>query len=405
MQTTTLPVQENNLKSNGIEITKETHNVSIGNQPGDYHFIFTKKNETTEITMAKKDNPTFTYMCVLKQTILTKKQCTFILRNFDNDAFYKETEDQYVQETLLADLIFQKTEISEEMKTNLLVENVTQLQKVVKVQTEKIELLEKKIQQLESQKRMKNNPLFALIQKRNEELLKQKLDQNNINHSCKYESKAMGLIFLQMTPLHLCCYLGNRASLVNILLEKGSKPGSITEVINFNESTIINNQVILWTEKKIPEGWIICDGQNGTPDLSGRFFMGSGTQNFGSKGGEEKVTLTINELPSHSHTLVDPGHNHKLPRGDKRWNSGSGNTFWGGNTNGSIQSSKTGISIQKTGNNKSHNNLPPYFVGHYIMKSKRTQSKSQFLTPLDLAIQFGNTEEATIIRKWSKSEF
>ena len=54
----------------------------------------------------------------------------------------------------------------------------------------------------------------------------------------------------------------------------------------------------------IPEGWAECDGQNGTPDLRGRFILGGGgsVNAVGDVGGVEKHTLTDTEQNTpHTH--------------------------------------------------------------------------------------------------------
>jgi microcystin-dependent protein len=76
--------------------------------------------------------------------------------------------------------------------------------------------------------------------------------------------------------------------------------------------------VIMWAGSKdaIPKGWVLCDGNNGSPDLRSRFIVGydnrttdpggnywdAGYQRVGYKGGEIQKTLSVNEMPSHSHT-------------------------------------------------------------------------------------------------------
>jgi len=57
-------------------------------------------------------------------------------------------------------------------------------------------------------------------------------------------------------------------------------------------------------------GWYLCDGRNGSPDLRGRFVVGRDVSNsvssyasIGMKGGLDKVVLTANQMPSHSHTF------------------------------------------------------------------------------------------------------
>ena len=63
--------------------------------------------------------------------------------------------------------------------------------------------------------------------------------------------------------------------------------------------------IIMWSgpSSAIPDGWAVCDGttKNGyrTPDLRNRFILG-GTS-AGAFGGSTSVTITVDNLPSHSH--------------------------------------------------------------------------------------------------------
>ena len=57
----------------------------------------------------------------------------------------------------------------------------------------------------------------------------------------------------------------------------------------------------------IPEGWAVCDGTNGTPDLSSKFIIGSGKNyNVGDIGGTNSITLKDTHVPEHSHDLFIP---------------------------------------------------------------------------------------------------
>ncbi len=60
--------------------------------------------------------------------------------------------------------------------------------------------------------------------------------------------------------------------------------------------------IVIWSGAidEIPSGWALCDGANGTPDLSDRFVMGS-SENLGVKGGASSVTLKVENIPPHSH--------------------------------------------------------------------------------------------------------
>jgi microcystin-dependent protein len=67
--------------------------------------------------------------------------------------------------------------------------------------------------------------------------------------------------------------------------------------------------IIMWSGavSAIPSNWALCDGTNGTPNLTGKFIVhadadASGTYNVGQTGGSNSVTLAEGELPSHLHT-------------------------------------------------------------------------------------------------------
>lgn len=53
----------------------------------------------------------------------------------------------------------------------------------------------------------------------------------------------------------------------------------------------------------IPYGWVLCNGENGTPDLRDRFILGS-SGSIGETGGQREITLDIPNLPMHSHSIA-----------------------------------------------------------------------------------------------------
>jgi microcystin-dependent protein len=63
--------------------------------------------------------------------------------------------------------------------------------------------------------------------------------------------------------------------------------------------------IVIWQKplEELPDGWKICNGQNGTPDLRNQFVLGAGnTRNIGDVGGSDTVVLQSPEIPQHTHS-------------------------------------------------------------------------------------------------------
>ena len=142
--------------------------------------------------------------------------------------------------------------------------------------------------------------------------------------------------------------------------------------------------IIMWSGaiNDIPVGWALCDGSNGTPDLRNRFIVGAGGgYNVGSTGGANSVTLTIDQMPSHSHysgnmrTSTDGSHSHTYSRPTISTGAESGSsTFpytgvetYSTSSAGSHSHDVSG-STDNTGGGLSHENRPPYYALCFIMK-------------------------------------
>ena len=128
-----------------------------------------------------------------------------------------------------------------------------------------------------------------------------------------------------------------------------------------------------------PQGWSICDGSNGTPDLRGRFVVGhhnkdntSEFHTFNLAGGNDTKKITEESLPPHTHALKTnrfsaPWQPDSVDNGapdNSRYNyfklSGA---YWYRKSNQQIKTDSTGPF-----ENESQNNSPPYYVMLYIMK-------------------------------------
>lgn len=117
--------------------------------------------------------------------------------------------------------------------------------------------------------------------------------------------------------------------------------------------------IVLWSgaAADIPDGWYLCDGTNGTPDLRDRFVVGAGNAYTpGATGGNAQVTLTKEQLPAHTHT----------------YSKASGSTSSYGMNNGGtsvIKSiSSTSTDSGSAGSGSPVDILPPYYALCYIMR-------------------------------------
>ncbi len=155
-------------------------------------------------------------------------------------------------------------------------------------------------------------------------------------------------------------------------------------------SLVPSGGIILWSGaiSAIPTGYVLCDGNNSTPDLRARFVVGSpsdsGDYAVGSTGGSASVTLTEANLPAHTHvaTVTDGGHAHTASgRLVDSYDGGHDDYVMAdlsttGSTNdtqetSTTNSATTGISVSNanTGSGTGHENRPPFYALAYIMKT------------------------------------
>lgn len=184
-------------------------------------------------------------------------------------------------------------------------------------------------------------------------------------------------------------------------------------------SAVPVGSIMIWSGATAPENWHLCNGGGmrmdlypelyaviGTtygspapnwfflPDMQGRFVAGKGANGYTSlnqKGGANSVTLTEQEMPSHTHgrgTLNSVG---KFPAidqdktdkyGGAMYRSANPTENWSSNIKGGGSGDnwgsqvwyqwKDGIegSLANTGGGQSHENRPPFIVMNYIIKIK-----------------------------------
>lgn len=196
-----------------------------------------------------------------------------------------------------------------------------------------------------------------------------------------------------------------------------SVPTKVSELTNDSgyvtssaiSDTLPIGSVIEWYSDTIPDNWLLCNGQavsrtdysalfevigttygtgNGTttfnlPNKMGRVGVGksdiSPYDQLGSTGGETTHTLTLNEMPKHSHSsaVINPS------SGSGAYPAPSLGFSYTATKNGvviplaqTLAASTSGYLSSTMGNyqggNSAHNNMPPYIITNYIIKASQT---------------------------------
>ena len=141
---------------------------------------------------------------------------------------------------------------------------------------------------------------------------------------------------------------------------------SVTQVVSL-ASSIPSGGIILWSgaASAIPSGWVLCDGNNSTPNLVDRFVLGAGTAApaVGATGGSKDAIVV-----SHSHTASDSGHSHAINAGGMAAGSGLTKTGIAALPPTNTSTGYANITVAATGSSGTGANMPPYYALCYIMK-------------------------------------
>jgi len=77
--------------------------------------------------------------------------------------------------------------------------------------------------------------------------------------------------------------------------------GPLSDTEKRNLAQMPRGVILMWNRTVVPEGWAICDGTNGTPDLKQRFVRGTtDPKETGNTAGNDQITLSISGTTSNS---------------------------------------------------------------------------------------------------------
>lgn len=153
-----------------------------------------------------------------------------------------------------------------------------------------------------------------------------------------------------------------------------SNPSSY-ELINASIGSIVG-----WygTEDTIPEGWHICDGEDGTYDLRGKFMLGADLRKdaegnaihpIGETGGSEEVKLTVEQMPAHTHVeQVIDSNGRPVSYMNNVKNSTLTGCFISPSVIETTTTSSASVLTKAKGSSQPHPNMPPFFSLIFIQK-------------------------------------
>ena len=164
-------------------------------------------------------------------------------------------------------------------------------------------------------------------------------------------------------------------------------------------SIFVSGMIILWsgTIASIPTGFVLCDGQNNTPDLRDKFIIGARQDNSGvaksnvegsltqTGGDKDAVVVSHDHTVNHNHgftTGSDGAHTHQyqVRLSNRNLDDDEGNqttntttttntTASAGSHSHSGTTNNSNPTTSSSGSSSSNANLPPYFALAYIMKT------------------------------------
>ena len=138
----------------------------------------------------------------------------------------------------------------------------------------------------------------------------------------------------------------------------GVKVNGNLEVTGTGGGGLPTGAIILWSgaTNAIPSGFVLCDGNNNTPNLQDKFIVGAGSgYAVDATGGSADAIV-----PDHTHPTTFDG---------KKYFPGGGSTSVSYGGAGGYPADVFSMSNPTSGESVTNKNLPPYYALAYIMKT------------------------------------
>lgn len=173
------------------------------------------------------------------------------------------------------------------------------------------------------------------------------------------------------------------------LVASNNEGKSATSNFTIQVDTIPIGTIMIWSgySSSVPNGWQICDGTNGTPNLKERFILGASCDNYTNTsthyvnltggGGTHTHSITTNSVAVYTNT--DGAHSHQMnfdkthdvDSGKNNNNSyyhGDGSETTDGDATNSVHSHGLVIPVLYGTALGASADLPPFYSLYYIMK-------------------------------------
>lgn len=176
--------------------------------------------------------------------------------------------------------------------------------------------------------------------------------------------------------------ISQRECIIRVYKDSEALPRSSLKLMRYSVSTeassVPQGSIIPWYGDKsnIPDGFALCDGTKGTPDLRNRFLVGAGnTYSLGNTGGKKEIVIAQANLPSTG--LAGFGYItigryatwSGLVGSDKNYDFDHFSTVDGSNSWQTHEYLKSFNSVVSTKwQSKPLENRPPYYALYFIMK-------------------------------------